>query len=164
MMIEFSESLAREVGVREAIIAQYLWETLLKSIEEGTETEREHKLWVKASGRDLTAAFPFFSKDGCLDALRNLRDAHILVKGSFNDSRFDHTYWHAFTGYGMKMILKETEVAENDRTGEENEEYHEGPFAPVFSRSGYGEETERFPDRNPAWRTWYYHPGTLRDQ
>ena len=164
MMIEFSESLAREVGVREAIIAQYLWEVLLKSIEEGKETEREHKLWVKASGRDLTAVFPFFSKDGCLDALRNLRDAHILIKGSFNDSRFDRTFWHAFTGYGLKMILKETEVAEDDRTGEENEEHYERAFAPVVSRGGYGEEAERFSDRFTSRRGWDYSRGTIYDQ
>ena len=164
MMIKFSESLAREVGVREAIIAQYLWDTMMVSIEEGTEMIRENNIWVKASGKDLTAVFPFFSKDGCLDALQNLRDAHILIKGSFNDSRFDHTYWHAFTGYGLKMILKETEVTEDDGTGEENEEYYEGAFAPLFSRSGYGEETERFPDRFPAGRTWYYYPGAFGDQ
>lgn len=136
-MIKFNERLAKEVGVREAIIAQYLWEVLLLSIEEGTETEREHRLWVKASGRDLTAAFPFFSKDGCLDALKNLREAHILVKGSFNESRFDHTYWHAFTNYGLKMISKETEVQTNDRTGKEDEEYYEGAFTPAFGWCGY---------------------------
>lgn len=132
MKITFSESLARKIGVREAIIAQYLWDTMIQSIQEDTQEEHEERLWVKASGRDLTAIFPFFSKDGCLDALRNLRNAHVLIKGNFNDSRFDHTYWHAFTKYGTLLMLKETEVLDYDGTGEENEADYEGIFTPVF--------------------------------
>ena len=133
MKITFSESLARMVGLREAIIAKFLWDILIAGLQEGIQEEHEQNYWVKASGRDLTAVFPFFSKDACLDALQNLRDAHILIKGNFNESRFDHTYWHAFTSYGRKLMLKEMEEQYYDGTGEENEADYEGVFTPVFS-------------------------------
>ncbi|MBQ7059755.1 MAG: hypothetical protein IJM83_10745 [Firmicutes bacterium] len=109
----------------------------MTSIQEGTEEEHEQNYWVKASGRDLTAAFPFFSKDGCLDALQHLRDAHILIKGTFNQSRFDHTYWHAFTRYGYKVMLKEMEVQDYDGTGKETKEHDESVRTPILCWCGY---------------------------
>ena len=115
MKIEFNHNLACQLGVREAIIAQRLFDVLMEQIRCGIAYKKEDYYWIKASGRDMTASFPFYSKDGCLDALRNLRDAHILVKGSYNDSRFDHTYWHAFTRYGLQLMMKEMEVTFDDR-------------------------------------------------
>ena len=132
MKIEFNHNLACQVGVREAIIAQRLFDVLMEQLRCGIAYEKEGNFWIKASGRDLTAIFPFFSKDGCLDALRNLRNAHVLIKGSFNDSRFDHTYWHAFTKYGTLLMLKETEVLDYDGTGKTDEADYERVFTPVF--------------------------------
>ena len=135
MKIEFNHNLACQVGVREAIIAQRLFDVLMEQLRCGIAYEKEGNFWIKASGRDLTASFPFYSKDGCLDALQNLRDAHILVKGSYNDSRFDHTYWHAFTRYGLHLMLKETEVELDDRErpGKEAEVVCESVHAPFLS-------------------------------
>ena len=38
------------------------------------------------------------------DAVNVLVGKGYIRKGCFNDNRFDHTNWYAFTDYGKKMM------------------------------------------------------------
>lgn len=52
----------------------------------------------------MTAEFPFLSIPMAKRAIKVLSDRGYILKGCFNDDRFDHTNWYAFTGYGEKMM------------------------------------------------------------
>ena len=105
-MKTYNEDLAMRYGVREAIIAQYLW-----NLGEDTEYEdvvyKDSKLWVRASATAIKCALPYFSKHQIKDAIMHLRKEHFLMKREMNDSRFDRTNWYAFSDHGVQLMEEE---------------------------------------------------------
>ena len=51
-----------------------------------------------------TVALPFMSVDMARRSLKKLAEEGIIVRDVFNDDKFDHTYWYAFTDYGFEMM------------------------------------------------------------
>ena len=52
----------------------------------------------------FTALMPYLSKGMVQGGLRRLAKGGLIVKGEFNQSRFDRTSWYAFTAYGKKVM------------------------------------------------------------
>ena len=44
------------------------------------------------------------SVDMARRSLKKLAEEGIIVRDVFNDDKFDHTYWYAFTDYGFEMM------------------------------------------------------------
>lgn len=102
-MKTYSESIAMRYGVREAIIAQYLW-NLMDSRDNTNVTTEDSHLWARASATAIVCEFPYFSKHQVKDSLMKLRKEHILLKRDLNASRFDRTNWYAFSEHGVKLM------------------------------------------------------------
>ena len=78
-MMNFNEGVASRYGIREAVIAQHLWE-LGEDTEFADAVYKDSKLWVRASATAIKYALPYFSKHQIKDAIMHLRKEHILMK------------------------------------------------------------------------------------
>ena len=58
--IDFNKDIARDYGLRESVIATYLWELLDRDLES---IERNGRVWTRISQRMITVALPFMSVD-----------------------------------------------------------------------------------------------------
>ena len=105
-MTYFKNNMALEYGVKSAIVAQYLWDSLYVQKTECATTRQQGKEWCRASAIHITSVFPFLSKHQVRDAIDNLTEKKIIQKGCFNCSRFDHTNWYCFTEFGKSLMLK----------------------------------------------------------
>jgi len=102
-MKEFSENIAMRYGLKEAIIAQHLWELGTRATDNNVAI-KDSKLWVRASVTAIVSAHPYLSKHQVKDAIMNLRKEHVLLKREMNDSRFDRTNWYSFSEHGLKVM------------------------------------------------------------
>ena len=102
-MMNFNEGVAMRYGIKEAVIAQHLWE-LGENIDNADAALKDSRLWVRASASAIKCALPYFSKHQIKDAIMHLRKEHILIKREMNDSRFDRTNWYAFSDYGVDLM------------------------------------------------------------
>ena len=99
--IDFNKDIARDYGLRESVIATYLWELLDRDLES---IERNGRVWTRISQRMITVALPFMSVDMARRSLKKLAEEGIIMRAVFNDDKFDHTHWYAFTDYGFEMM------------------------------------------------------------
>lgn len=103
----FNAGLAGQYGVTAALLAEYIWQEIKQN-----EFHNRHcyagRVWMRCSGLMFTAVMPYLSKSMVHTGIRRLIKGGVLVKGEFNQSRFDRTAWYAFTAFGRKM-MEETE-------------------------------------------------------
>lgn len=100
-MIDFNKDIARDYGLRESVIATYLWELLDRDLES---IERNGRVWTRISQRMITIALPFMSVDMARRSLKKLAEEGIIKRAEFNDDKFDRTHWYTFTDYGREMM------------------------------------------------------------
>lgn len=103
-MKHLDENMALMFGINEAIIAQFLWD----SINEGDKKEMIFNYnddeWIKCSMLLMTGYMPFLSLSMIKKAIKNLVEGKVLRKGCFNENRFDNTNWYSFTKYGKYLM------------------------------------------------------------
>ena len=100
-MIDFNKDIARDYGLRESVIATFLWDLLDRDLES---IERNGRVWTRISQRMITVALPFMSVDMARRSLKKLTEEGIIMREVFNDDKFDHTHWYTFTDYGSEMM------------------------------------------------------------
>ena len=83
-MKEFSENIALRFGLKEAIIAQHLWE-LGADMDNKDVVFVDSKLWVRASATAIVNAHPYLTKHQVRNAISRLRSDHILLKRELNE-------------------------------------------------------------------------------
>ena len=99
--IDFNKDIARDYGLRESVIATYLWELLDRDM---ASIERNGRVWTRISQRMITVALPFMSVDMARRSLKKLVEEGIIIRAEFNDDKFDRTHWYTFTDYGCEMM------------------------------------------------------------
>lgn len=99
--LDFNKEIARDYGLRESVIATYLWELLEKDMES---IERNGRIWTRISQRMITMALPFMTVDMARRSLKKLAEEGIIMRAEFNDDKFDRTHWYTFTDYGNEMM------------------------------------------------------------
>lgn len=99
--VDFNKDIARDCGLRESVIATYLWELLDRDLDS---IERNGRVWTRISQKMITIALPFMTVDMARGSLKKLVEQGIILRGVFNDDKFDHTHWYAFTDYGYEMM------------------------------------------------------------
>lgn len=103
-MTGFRNDIAVKCGVNAAVIAEFLWDHLKDDGDGDGVLERHGRCWYRCSARMMTGEFPYLSIHMAKDAVNVLARKGYIRKGCFNDNRFDHTNWYAFTDYGKKMM------------------------------------------------------------
>lgn len=101
----FDIDFATEYGLNEAIIANNLWYWIKKN-EANKKHFHEGKYWTYNSVKALKKLFPYLSEKQIRNALANLTNKGIIVKGNFNFSTYDRTLWYAFSSLGNTILLK----------------------------------------------------------
>lgn len=79
----------------------------------------EGRTWTYQTQVELTAVFPYWSRDQVKRLLKKCLDLEILIKGNFNKNAFDQTVWYAFKNeerFGITQ-LPEMEDVEEQPTG-----------------------------------------------
>lgn len=99
--MEFNMKTAEVCGLRESVLATYLWDLLDRDREA---VEFNGRCWTRISQRMITVALPFMTVDMVQGSLNKLLRKGIIKREVLNDDRFDHTNWYAFTDYGIEMM------------------------------------------------------------
>lgn len=108
MIHYFHSNIAQRYGVNAAVLAGFIRDCIE---EKGTRQPQLHegRVWFRCSVQMLTGFFPYLSYDEIRYALKRLVKGCVLIKGRFNESRFDRTNWCAFTEFG-KLLMTESEA------------------------------------------------------
>ena len=102
--MKFNEDVAMMCGLKEAVLASFLWDLMLRDDEA---VYRYGKMWTRISQRGISMHLPYMSERVISRAARKLRDKGILTIEKINDSKFDHTYSYAFTEFGCDLMIDE---------------------------------------------------------
>lgn len=102
----FDIGLAEKYGIELAILIQHFqfWiqhNATLKI------NHHEGRTWSFDSLESIAAHYPYWSRDQVNRYLRKLVDENILMKGNFNQTKFDRTVWYAFVDeqrFGIRQI------------------------------------------------------------
>lgn len=102
-MQEFSAGIAKRYGVVAAVLAEYIWREVKQNEYHNKHCYAGH-IWIRSSKLMFTAAMPYLSKSMVNKGLQKLIKYGVIVKGEFNQSRFDRTLWYTFTSFGKKLM------------------------------------------------------------
>ena len=101
--VKFNARVAGACGIREAVIATFLWSLL--NDPDGERISRHGREWVKITQRMITAVFPFMTIDMVQGSIQKLIRKGIISTGDFNEDKFNHTNWYSFTEFGEELML-----------------------------------------------------------
>ena len=97
----FDLEIARKCGVNAAAVATFLWEHLM----DDPDMKYRHGLpWTKASQKTMTIAMPYLTINQVTYAVNKLIERGYIKKGHYDNNKFDHTNWYAFTKYGSQIM------------------------------------------------------------
>lgn len=96
MDYSFNGEIAAEYGVDEAVFIHNLYWWIRKNEANGRHFY-DGKSWTYNSMQAFTDMFPFWTKKQVRRIIDKLRDCGVLIVGTFNDNRFDHTQWYALS-------------------------------------------------------------------
>ena len=99
--MEFNQEIAEKCGIREAVVATFLWDRIARDDEP---LYHHGRLWTRISQPMITSAMPFITISMVRGSLAKLKKKGIIKSGVFNVNRFDHTNWYAFTDFGEEMM------------------------------------------------------------
>lgn len=105
-MIRFNEDVANEYGVNAAIVAELIWSLRNDISKLKMSVERYGSIWFRYSMKEMVLDIRCLSIDMVKDAVKVLVDNGILRKDNFNDNKFDHTNWYAFTEFGTQIMKR----------------------------------------------------------
>lgn len=111
MIQEFKTNMAVRFGVKEAVIAQFLWDKIKKEGEKPFEDKKN--IWVRYSVLMISANIPYLTHKQIRLTIKKLLDASVITKDCYNPSKFDHTNWYAFTDFGQ-FLMANSEVNQNE--------------------------------------------------
>lgn len=99
--MKFNEDVAVMCGLKEAVLATYLWELIAR---DDDTMYRFGRLWTRISQKSLSVHLPFMSEKAISRAARKLQKEGIIAIDEFNSSKFDRTYSYAFTDFGDEVM------------------------------------------------------------
>ena len=97
-------AVAVKCGINAAVVAEILWDLQRCEFRKGKIVYRHGNRWCRCSQRMITVICPALSVHMVKDAIKALRETGIIRKECFNEDKFDHTNWYAFTEYGTRLM------------------------------------------------------------
>jgi len=109
---------AVKYGINEAILLNYFQFWITKN-RLNKKNLIEGKTWTYISREDIiTDYLPFFSHQNIRTAVKNLIAHGVIMKGNFNQRKYDKTNWFAFINENEFVLDKKALVNTNQRIGE----------------------------------------------
>lgn len=114
MNYNFDIAIAQELGVSAAIVVQNL-QFWIKKNEANDKHFHDGRYWTFNSMKAWHELFPFWTERQIRKILDDLVDKKIIIKGNYNEMKYDRTLWYAFTDYGITILqtcqMKETTLS-----------------------------------------------------
>ena len=109
MTYTFDTFLATKYGVNEAILLNNFIFWISKN-----EANRKHfhdgRYWTYNSVRAFSELFPFWSEKQIRTTIASLERQGVLLKGNYNEQKYDRSLWYAFTDEFVKSILQNGQI------------------------------------------------------
>jgi len=127
----FNVEIAKEYGLREAIVIQSLGYWLEKNIRD-KRNFKEGRAWTFNSVKDMQKYFPYFTEKVLYNILRSLAQQGLIIKGNFNKIGYDKTTWYSLSELGEKLLgidvhsIPTQELEEASVIAEASEEWENG--------------------------------------
>lgn len=114
MNYNFDITIAQELGVSAAIVVQNL-QFWIKKNEANDKHFHDGRYWTFNSMKAWHELFPFWTERQIRKILDDLVEKKIIIKGNYNEMKYDRTLWYAFTDYGITILqtcqMKETTLS-----------------------------------------------------
>lgn len=105
MQHSFDVEIAKEYGLKEAILMNHLWFWIEKN--KANEIHYyDGTYWTYNSVKAFNKLFPYLSESQINNTLKELKDKGIIQTGNYNKSSYDRTMWYAFTKMGISIMQK----------------------------------------------------------
>ena len=105
MQHSFDVEIAKEYGLKEAILMNHLWFWIEKN--KANEIHYyDGTYWTYNSVKAFNKLFPYLSERQINNTLKALKDKGIIQTGNYNKSAYDRTMWYAFTKMGVSIMQK----------------------------------------------------------
>lgn len=105
MQHSFDVEIAKEYGLKEAILMNHLWFWIEKN--KANEIHYyDGTYWTYNSVKAFNKLFPYLSERQINNTLKTLKDKEIIQTGNYNKSAYDRTMWYAFTKMGVSIMQK----------------------------------------------------------
>lgn len=101
-MANCNENIAMVAGVNAGIIAELIKDITKDELEDIS--YKYGKKWCRCSFKTMAVYCPYLSIEQIKGAVCVMRKKGILSTDRFNESKFDHTNWYAFTEYGKHLL------------------------------------------------------------
>ena len=112
----FRVDIAEKVGVNAAVIYNSIVWWCSKN-KDNNESYHDGYWWMFHSRSAWVKSFPYLTEQNIKTALAKLCDAGLIVKGCFNEDKFDRTNWYAVTDKGSLVTNNHSLVNSNQSTG-----------------------------------------------
>lgn len=99
----FNADVACEYGVNAAILLQNIFYWCEHNAQNDTHFY-DGRYWTYNSLKAFCALFPYMGEKQIRNALAKLKDAGLIVSGSYNKSPYDKTLWYAITEDGVNSL------------------------------------------------------------
>ncbi len=103
MNYSFDIDVAEKLGVNAAIVVQNL-QFWIKKNEANNKHFHDDRYWTFNSIKAWKDLFPFWSDRQIRKILDDLIEKGIIIKGNYNELKYDRTLWYAFTDYGISIL------------------------------------------------------------
>jgi len=113
MKHHFDVAIATKYGMVEAV----LLENLFYWVKKNSANDRhfyDGKYWTYNSRKAFARLFPYIGEKSIERSLNHLVEIGILLKGNYNEDKFDKTSWFAFTEYGELVMSDSVEFSDTD--------------------------------------------------
>lgn len=105
MQHNFDVDIAKEYGLKEAILLNHLWFWVEKNKANDVHFY-DGTYWTYNSIKAFNKLFPYLSERQINSTLKSLKERGIIQTGNYNKSTYDRTMWYAFTKMGISIMQK----------------------------------------------------------
>lgn len=122
MNYNFDIAIAQELGVNAAIVINNL-QFWIKKNEANGKHLHDGRYWTFNSNRAWKELFPFWTENQIRKILDDLVTKDIIIKGNYNELKYDRTLWYAFSDNGNSICEKtQMKVGNIPNRSEQNHE------------------------------------------
>ena len=117
----FNINIAKLVGIEEAIILNNFRHWHLKN-KANEKNYFEGRYWTYNSIKALCEIFCYMNKNKISYAISKLVDSGFLIKGNFNENKYDRTTWYSINEELINKYVSENPYSKNEKSISENSE------------------------------------------
>lgn len=99
----FNTVVAREYGIEEAILLHHFYFWIIKNAANGKHFH-EGLYWTYNSKKAYADFFTYMNETKIFRVIKHLEDEGIIIKGNFNEDKWNKTNWYALTVKGLKIM------------------------------------------------------------